>query len=636
MAERLRFDTTVLDMDSVQLRDMLKPTVVVFALSTTGQGDVPQNARKFWKTLLSGALKAGVMRRIRFSSFGIGDSSYARYNIAHRMLCGRLQQLGAQLFCERGEGNEQHPEGHSAGFREWIVALREMLIESFPCPEGTELLVDDEFLEPKWKLALSGQEDMSQSNGLSEHPPGMNGAINGSSAHAQKMAEMVGDVPSHDLNPIKDAHTARLVANDRVTTHDHFQDVRLLDFRFADDISYGPGAVAVIYPKNFPSDVQGFIELMSWQAVADKPLDLVPTSSQSTTNPSPLRHITLPHPLTLRWLLENALDIMSIPRRSFFANLIHFTDSSNADAEYQKERLVELANPELIDELWDYTTRPKRTILEVMTDFTAIWIPWQYCLTTLPLMKGRQFSIASGGQLRHPLDGSQETRVQLLVAIADPPSPIIKYRRRYGVCTRYIATLQAGQDLRIGIQPGYLDARPSDLDVPILMIAPGTGVAPMRSLIWQRVLWAHELGLRAPGKALEGDVLFFGSRNAEADFFFVDEWEELQKSEGLTVLTAFSRDKEKPRQYVQDVLRKNAEMVRRIVVREKGKIYLCGSSGNMPKAVREALVDVLSEVDGVHLGIGDKELKDGQDGRTAAEAYLERMERAGRWKQETW
>ena len=45
MAERLRFDTTVFDMDSVQLRDIIKPTVVIFALSTTGQGEMPQNAR---------------------------------------------------------------------------------------------------------------------------------------------------------------------------------------------------------------------------------------------------------------------------------------------------------------------------------------------------------------------------------------------------------------------------------------------------------------------------------------------------------------------------------------------------------------------------------------------------------------
>ena len=64
LAERLRFDTTVLDCDSVQLRDVVKYTVVIFALSTAGQGEMPQNARAFWKMLLSGALKPGVLRRL--------------------------------------------------------------------------------------------------------------------------------------------------------------------------------------------------------------------------------------------------------------------------------------------------------------------------------------------------------------------------------------------------------------------------------------------------------------------------------------------------------------------------------------------------------------------------------------------
>ena len=158
MAERLRFDTTILDMDSVNLRDLLKSTVVIFAISTTGQGEMPQNARLFWKTLLSSSLSRGVLRKVRFSSFGLGDSSYARFNIAHRMLYNRLVQLGAVSICDRGEGNEQHPEGHSAGLREWTLDLQKRLIEAFPLPQGIEPLGDDTFLEPKWKLDLAQRQ----------------------------------------------------------------------------------------------------------------------------------------------------------------------------------------------------------------------------------------------------------------------------------------------------------------------------------------------------------------------------------------------------------------------------------------------------------------------------------------------
>jgi sulfite reductase alpha subunit-like flavoprotein len=633
LAERLRFDTTVLDLDSVQLRDVLKYTLVVFVLSTAGQGEMPQNARSFWKMLLSGALKPGVLRRVRFTSFGLGDSSYPRYNVAHRMLCGRLSQLGAKTFCERGEGNEQHPEGHSAGFREWVVQLKQGMLEAFPLPEGVVALGEDEFLEPRWKLSVtSGSRESFEvipSNGQTViSQPTRENDVNDKSeslATPDQKADNQEPVPSIVPIPIHDSYGADLVANDRVTAEDHFQDVRLLDFRLDRNYSYGPGAVAVVYPKNFPEDVDEFIKLMHWEDVADTSIEVVTSQSSASgqaATPSPLRHLDLgTMNLTLRWLLENVLDIMSIPRRSFFANLAYFAGSNNEDEEFQKERLLELANPELIDELWDYTTRPKRTILEVMMDFTTVQIPWQYALSALPLIRGRQFSIASGGDFK--LDSEGRTRVQLLVAIADPPSPIIKWRRRYGVCTRYISTLQPGQKINIGMQQGYLDVQPNELEAPVVMIGPGTGVAPMRAMAQQRYAWSKDRTNEASGKLLENDILVFGCRGTNTDYFFKDEWARLSHTEGLQVWTAFSRDKDAPRSYVQDQIRQHASTVFKAIHELKGRIYVCGSSGNMPKGVREAFLDVMVE-------------QSASTSREEAEAYLDGMEKAGRYKQETW
>jgi sulfite reductase alpha subunit-like flavoprotein len=344
-----------------------------------------------------------------------------------------------------------------------------------------------------------------------------------------------------------------------------------------------------------------------------------PADANKLWSRSPLHHLdTAKATMTMRWLLENVLDIMSIPRRSFFSNLVYFARTDTEDQQYQKERLLELANPELIDELWDYTTRPKRTILEVMMDFTTIQIPCQFALSVLPIMRGRQFSIASGGA--NTQDENGRTRVQLLVAIADPPSPIIKYRRRYGVCTRYIVALEAGQQINIALQPGYLDAQPSEVEVPVVMVGPGTGVAPMRSMIQQRRQWLED---RTKKSRLASDVLFFGCRSEKDDYYFKEEWTKLAQEEGLQVHTAFSRDQTHPKQYVQDQIRANAAAVFDALHTRNGKVYVCGSSGNMPKGVRQALVDVLVE-------------QSGDATRKAAEEYLDSMEKSGRYKQETW
>jgi len=639
LAERLRFDTTILDLNSFQLRDIKKYTLVVFTLSTAGQGEMPQNARSFWNALLSGALNPNVLGKtekrgpLRFTSFGLGDSSYPRYNVASRMLYNRLTDLKAVPFCKPGEGNEQHPEGHSAGLREWIVQLKQSMLETFPLPDGVTALGDDEFLEPRWKLSITG-ENPEQTAAVSPDNVEAPSLTNENSANEAKeslspslSAKVDNDevAPSTIPIPIRDSYSADLVANDRVTAADHFQDVRLLDLRLDRNYSYGPGAVAVVYPKNFPADVEEFIKLMHWEDVADKPVEIIRSranASGEATTPSPLRHLDLGSiSLTLRWLLENVIDIMSIPRRSFFANLCYFAGTSTEDEEFQKERLLELANPELIDELWDYTTRPKRTILEVMMDFTTIQIPWQYALSALPLMRGRQFSIASGGDLKQDAEG--RTRVQLLVAIADPPSPIIKWRRRYGVCTRYMVTLQPGQKINIGMQQGYLDAQPSELEAPVVMVGPGTGVAPMRAMAQQRYAWGKKREHATPGKHLENDILLFGCRGKNTDYFFKDEWEQLSQTEGLQVCTAFSRDKTEPRSYVQDQIRQHASAIYRAVHDVNGRIYVCGSSGNMPKGVREAFLDVLVE-------------QRASMSREEAEAHLDGMEKAGRYKQETW
>ena len=197
-------------------------------------------------------------------------------------------------------------------------------------------MADDEFVEPRWRLALD--DSPLPENGFTPTKLDQtNGFDTGNKSEA---------TPSTALLPVKSTYVADLVKNDRVTAEDHFQDVRLMDLRIPEAVPYGPGAVAVIYPKNFPENVQEFIDLMSWHDIADKPIQLISSSSSTSNSPSPLRHLDLTQTqLTLRWLLENALDIMSIPRRTFFASLAYFAAETTEDEKYQKERLLELANP---------------------------------------------------------------------------------------------------------------------------------------------------------------------------------------------------------------------------------------------------------------------------------------------------
>ncbi|KAF2100742.1 NADPH dependent diflavin oxidoreductase-like protein 1 [Rhizodiscina lignyota] len=600
LVERLHFSARVTELDGVTLKELLQYQVVIIAISTTGQGDLPANALSFWKSLRSARLRPGCLQRMQFVSFGLGDTSYPQFNFAHRKLYNRLVQLGAHPLYERGESDEQHPEGIDGTFLPWALGLRQRLVDLYPLPNGFEPIPDDVLLEPKWKLELSSSGAI--------HPSLVNGAVAG--------AEPDVELPPVDLLPTKDTITVSVNSNTRLTTSTHWQDVRHLTLSSHHDHQYMPGDTLTIYPKNFPTDVDAFLTLTNWENIADAPLSLSPSAPNADLSvypPHPLRMFDISETtLTIRWLFTNVLDIMAIPRRSFFSRIAHFTTD-----EFQRDRLLEFTNPEYLDELFDYTTRPRRSILEVLQEFDTVKLPLQHILDIIPVMRGRQFSIASGGALKRPLaseDGVYGTRFELLIAI-------VKYRTvikriRQGVCTRYIASLKEGQQICVKLQKGGLGITEKDAPRPVIMIGPGTGVAPMRALIYERQTWNTVASAEA-GK----DILFFGCRNENHDYFFQDEWKALEDRGKLEVHAAFSRD-QRQKVYVQDLVRQSSPKIYDALHNRLGIVYICGSSGKMPQAVREALIEAFQ--------------KEGSVERADAEAYLMGMEKEGRYKQETW
>lgn len=477
-------------------------------------------------------------------------------------------------------------------------------------------------MEPKWTLVLCSKAPIDSveqlASGRSERPSHIDDWPEpkpNTEAVKSTETQIAATSVIHYLNVI-------LEVNHRITPSTHWQDVRHLEFSSEQSATYGPGDVLTISPKNFPEDVDQLMERMGWTDVADKRIHFAPTKPISPGAFYPSPPISLSgSSTTLRTLLTEHLDITAIPRRSFISLIAHFTED-----QFHRDRLLEFTRPEYIDEFYDYTTRPRRSILEVLQEFESVKIPWQWAANVLPELRGRQFSIASGGQLKQSPDGS--ARFELLVAIVKYKTVIKKIRE--GVCTRYLAHLSKGTKLRVGLQKGGLAITKAEAQRPVIMVGPGTGVAPMRSLIWERLQWAKEGGIEGelhngshlnavagPGQSL----LFFGCRSITTDYFYRDEWRDLQQRMPLTVLPAFSRD-QSHKVYVQDLVQQHSDSVYRQLHDGGGSVYVCGSSGKMPNAVRVALVDVFRERGGM----------DQKD----AEGFLEVMEKEGRYKQETW
>ena len=510
-----------------------------------------------------------------------------------------------------------------ASFLPWSTDLRRLLLERYPLEPGLEPISEETLLEPNWILELT-EKDNSHLNGIHpEYGEGQTHSIDNACilAGATSTENLSNGETIRCANESDEILNVTLEENNRVTPHRHWQDVRSLVFSSLSSTTYRPGDVLTIFPRNTKEDVDHLLIRMDWESVADKPLKLVATSSNTETHldqPPPISFDSAAMPITLRKILTRYLDLNAIPKRSFFSLVAHFTDN-----EMHKERLIEFTKPEYIDELYDYTTRPRRSILEVLQEFESIKIPWQRIVDVLPELRGRQFSITSGGALRSDTRGN--ARFELLVAIVKYKTVIKKIRQ--GVCTRYLAALPPGSQLKVKLQKGSLGITQAQAKRPIVMVGPGTGIAPIRSLVLERLQWAmtsSQTGVDAvsdQASTIAQMVLFFGCRRKDTDYFYRTEWESIQHQIPLKVFPAFSRDQIN-KIYVQDLIKHESEVVYRLLHEHGGIVYVCGSSGKMPQSVRVALTEVFKRHGNMHQG--------------DAEAYLQAMEKEGRYKQETW
>jgi sulfite reductase alpha subunit-like flavoprotein len=416
------------------------------------------------------------------------------------------------------------------------------------------------------------------------------------------------DYPPEDLLPIPGSFIARVLENARVTPADHWQDVRFLSLEVKAkennrkdlvDVVI-PGSTIVIFPKNYPSDVQKMIDIMEWNDVADRQLEWVPfmgpvsrPTMPSTgdirmqfTRPS---KIHAPDGASLRFLLTHSLDITAVPKRNFIRELGFF-----ASSERERERLRELVQPGNSQEFYDYTSRPRRTILELLQDFPSVRIPMERAADLLPAIRGREFSIANGGQSLKGTDDDRDLHAKVLAALVEYKTVIRKPRQ--GLCSRYLKTLRPGSLVRIGINPSTAgpSCNETSCQRPLIAIATGTGIAPIRNLFEERDYFS------GPNRPVGPSLLFFGCRNEAADFYFRNEWSLVPD---LQVIPAFSRDPlpasvdgatdyEGGKNYVQHQIRRHAARVAELVA-ANAMVCLCGNSGQMPRAVREALLDAL-------------------------------------------
>ncbi|KAJ3727635.1 riboflavin synthase domain-like protein [Lentinula raphanica] len=523
---RIHIQSRVLSMDAYSTEDLVSETLVIFIVSTTGSGSEPRTMTLLWKKLLLSSLPPDLLEDVRFTVFGLGDSAYEKFCWPAKRLTRRLESLGAVRLCECAEGDEQHILGIDGALEPWLRTLSNSLLKIIPLPPGTDFIPSDQVHPARVSLVTCSDSQTTMA-----------------------------DAP---LNYGADYFWATVKCNTRMTASDWYQDVRHIELDLDDSIEYSPGDVAVIHPIANADEVEIFLAQMGWGNFADDVLEIKHVyEDQSLPD-------YLPRYSTLRKIFTNYLDFNAVPRRVFFQYLRHFTSD-----ETEKERLSEFLSLEHADELYDYCFRVRRTIQEVLSEFRNVHIPRDYIFDVFPPLRPRQFSIASSVK-KHPRS------IHLCVAMVRYKTKLKVPRR--GVCSTYLAQLRAGERFRMKITKGFIQLPAND--VPIICVGPGTGIAPMRAVIEERIqAKAHD------------NTLYFGCRSAQKDQHYASEWREYLAEHKLTYRVACSRDGAEgaKRTYVQDLITEDAARIWKLLDERKACVFISGSSNKMPAGVKASL-----------------------------------------------
>lgn len=566
VAQRHRVPTRIYNLADYDRTELICESHVIFVVSTTGQGEFPMSVRPLWRFLLRQGLPPDILSDLTFTTFGLGDSTYARYCWASHMLHKRLLDLGASEWFKNGEADDQHELGIDGGVLPWLDTFVQHLRADL-CEPSCVPISPDVLMPPRVHVHVSS------------------------------------DMGKPSIPCLDGAHMATVVRNERVTHQDHFQDVRCIDLALdrATAPSYRAGDVVCLVPENKPEDVEALLQRLGWASVADKMLRLTQNDPHRPWPPA-IWHDMQQGSLTLRRLLTVHLDPFSVPRRSFFDLIRHFSPSDHRE----HEKLVEFLQPgEGTDDMYEYAQRVRRTMAEVLAEFKSVKIPPSFAMELFPLMRARQYSLASDPT-------TYPDTLQLLVAVVKYKTRIQKPRE--GIASSWLARLEHGTRIPVRIQPGTL-LPPAQSSTPIIAIGPGTGMAPLRSLLRERLNTSD---------AVVGETLVFaGCRYRAKDCLYAAEWEAWAAAPHahLTWIVAASRD-QPHKIYVQDRLREWGARVWDILGPRRGIVYLCGTSGKMPQQVRQAAVDVFCE--------------HGHMSTEQAERYLAKLEAERRWQEECW
>ncbi|KAF0510185.1 riboflavin synthase domain-like protein [Gigaspora margarita] len=608
-------------LDDYNKVDFSKEKVLVFVISNTGDGDPPDNSIKFFRFLRKIKSKT-YLSHAKFSILGLGDTNYSNFNNTAKRLEKKLLDLGGSSFYNTGLADDA--VGLESIVDPWIANL--WLALANVCVQKQK----DSGIDVTESIVSLSIKDNSQNTNNLQSSENDSHLTNGNESESIKLGnkillDLTDIVDSDQLTAIpriptvfckisrlnKEKVTTPLpsflasssrILNTRINavrclTHPnavkktlHLElDIKDLEFSFI------PGDAFEIFAPNHEVLVKGIlntlginenmaheeISIEAAEGIVDLPIHLKKFVSTSIFE-----------------LLQYGVDLTSLPRKALLRMMADYTSDDQ-----EKRSLFFLCSKQGSQQLNRlYEQRP--TILDLLVTFPSCKPPIERLLDTLPQHQPRYYSIVNS-----PLMNPNELHFAFNIVDYYTPNP---YNiQKHGVCTTWLdklcgyvnemnvrTILNSNITIPIALKTNQSGFNvPSDISKPLIMIGPGTGVAPFIGFLQHREL---QFLSENNDKHLGDMWLFYGCRDKEKDFLYRKELEGFVERGILKELfVAVSRAPDagvdgKPK-YVQDIMRIKGRDIFELITKKDAIIFVCGDAKGMAKGVNDALADILVE-----------------------------------------
>ncbi|KAJ1798056.1 hypothetical protein LPJ59_002746 [Coemansia sp. RSA 2399] len=627
----------------------------VFVVSTTGDGDPPDNSARFWRALKKTA-RGETHKHLRYAILGLGDTNYSNFCNTAQRLDKQLGEIGATAFYKTGLADDA--TGLEEVVEPWIEGLWPAIAKELgKCSEPAGDDDGDSVGQSAAAAAADAMAKLTVSDGTKNEEEGdlATASSGGPSAYSfqplaldfQPMAtlkaitgaprvptqvcsihrpdeekeptqrataeqrdnlecppwhaEITSDTPAQVpfLAPIK---VAQRVTGDKALKRTLVVDLDVSAASGAVQDEWRAGDSFNVYARNDPHMVSALLERIGVDSAESQRPVFVRSSDDKIELPVQLRRFSST-PTTICSIFEWAVDITSSPRKQLLRALADYCSEP-----VDRDRMLYLSSRQggaTFDEL----RRQSPALVDILHAFPSCAPPTERLLDLLPPLAPRSYSICNAPQRDAGVWRFAFNVVEYELEVVDPFSsdedgskrnPVRVNRR--GVCTPWLERLCKNVDasesvsVLVSLRPnlnGFRLPPPSD-PRPVLMIGPGTGVAPFIGFLEQRAAELEADGCQAPLT-----WLFFGCRSSTDDYLFKHAIEQQKSACVLSQLSVcFSRDSAAREQlgvqrYVQEAMLLCEDEIGELLVAKDAIVFVCGDAKGMAKDVNAALADIL-------------------------------------------